>query len=103
MRYLDVAVDLILADRRPAERYAWTAATTVAVLDWWVYDNFWHTNNVGNSPGAMEFAYDLAWKPGEIKPAEAADLAEAMGAEPVVCINPAAPESPLFLERLYRP
>jgi hypothetical protein len=68
-----------------------------------VYDNFWYTNFVGNSPGAMEFRYDFAWRPGRLSPQEAATIAESLAAEPVVCINPALPESPLFLERLYRP
>ena len=36
-RYLDIALDAILAtqDKPPAERFAWTAETTVSVLDWW--------------------------------------------------------------------
>lgn len=36
-RYLDIALDAIQATRAkpPAGRFAWTAETTVAVLDWW--------------------------------------------------------------------
>jgi hypothetical protein len=36
-RYLDIALDAIQATRgkTPAGRFAWTAETTVAVLDWW--------------------------------------------------------------------
>lgn len=68
-----------------------------------LYDNFWYTNFQGDSPGIMEFQFDLAWRhqiPGD---AEAAALAESMVVEPVMVLNPAQPEHPLFLQHLFRP
>jgi hypothetical protein len=68
-----------------------------------LYDNFWYTNFQGDSPGVMEFQFDLAWRgqlPGDH---EAATLAESLNVEPVMVINPAQPEHPLFLQHLFRP
>ena len=68
-----------------------------------LYDNFWYTNFQGDSPGVMEFQFDLAWRPQLAGDAEAAALAESLVAEPVMVINPAMPEHPLLLRHLYRP
>ena len=68
-----------------------------------LYDNFWYTNFQGDSPGVMEFQFDLAWRRQLAGDAEAAALAESLVAEPVMVINPAMPEHPLFLRHLYRP
>lgn len=68
-----------------------------------VYDNFWYTNFQGDSPGTMEFQFDLVWKNQLNGDAEASAIAGALVSEPVMVINPAMPEHPLFLEDLYRP
>ncbi len=68
-----------------------------------VFDNFWYTNFQGDSPGVMEFQFDLVWRDGEIGDATAAGLAEALSTDPVMVLNPALPEHPSFMERLYRP
>ena len=49
----------------------------------------------------MEFQFDLAWRPDA--GGDPAALAEALTGEPVVVINPALPEQPSFIERLYQP
>ena len=68
-----------------------------------VYNNFWYTNFVGDSPGVMEFQYDLTWQ-SKIKDDAAAEAtAETLVSEPVMSINPAMPESPIFIQDLYRP
>ena len=68
-----------------------------------VYNNFWYTNFVADSPGVMEFQFDLVWRERIADDAEAEAVAEALVTDPVMVINPAQPEHPLFLERLYRP
>jgi hypothetical protein len=68
-----------------------------------VYDNFWYTNFQGDSPGVMEFQFDLAWREQLAGDAAAEALADTLVAEPVLVLNPSLRESPLFLERLYRP
>lgn len=66
-----------------------------------VYNNFWYTNFVGDSPGVMEFQFDLTW---QAKPAaNPADLAGTLLAEPPVMINPAQREHRIVIERLYKP
>ena len=66
-----------------------------------LYNNFWYTNFLGDEPGVMEFQFDLAWHPDT--DGDPAALAEALTGEPVVVINPALPEQPSFIERLYQP
>jgi len=68
-----------------------------------LYDNFWYTNFQGDSPGVMEFQFDLIWRKQLAGDAEAAALAESLVTDPVMVINPALPEHPLFLQHLYRP
>jgi len=68
-----------------------------------LYDNFWYTNFQGDSPGVMEFQFDLVWRKQLAGDAEAAALAESLVTDPVMVINPALPEHPLFLQHLYRP
>jgi hypothetical protein len=65
-----------------------------------VFDSGWYTNFVGNEHGVMEFEFDLAWR--ERLP-NAAALADTLVSQPVVLINPAARETPVILENLYRP
>lgn len=65
-----------------------------------VFDNFWHTNFVANSNGAMEFVFDLLWS---ATPVDADALAETLSSEPVAIVNPVAAESPELLERLFKP
>ena len=68
-----------------------------------VYNNFWYTNFVADSPGVMEFQFDLVWRDRIADDAEAEAVAETLVTDPVMVINPAQPEHPLFLEHLYRP
>ena len=68
-----------------------------------VYDNFWYTNFQGDSPGVMEFQFDLAWREQLAGDAAAEALANTLVSEPVLVLNPSLPENPLFLQRLYRP
>ena len=67
------------------------------------YDNFWYTNFQGDSPGVMEFQFDLVWRQDLAGDAAAESLANALMMEPVMEINPAFPEHPVFIDRLYRP
>jgi hypothetical protein len=68
-----------------------------------LYDNFWYTNFQGDSPGVMEFQFDLVWRNrlGDDREAEA--LADALVTEPIMVLNPSLPEHPLFLQHLYTP
>ncbi len=65
-----------------------------------LFNNFWYTNFVGNSNGAMEFQFDLMWAADLASPA---DVAESLVTPPVVSINPALREHPALTERLFRP
>ncbi len=68
-----------------------------------LYDNFWYTNFQGDSPGVMQFQFDLVWRNGLRGDAEAEALAGALVTDPVMVINPALPEHPLLIKGLYRP
>lgn len=68
-----------------------------------LYDNFWYTNFQGDSPGVMEFQFDLVWRRELAGDAAAETLASALCTEPVPVLNPALAEHPLFLRHLYRP
>lgn len=68
-----------------------------------VFDNFWYTNFQGDSPGVMEFQYDLVWSNRVGNDADAAQWADSLLSEPVMVINPSLPEHPLYLQHLYRP
>ena len=65
-----------------------------------VFDNFWHTNFVANSSGAMEFQFDLTWRK-EIPDADI--LAEALVSTPVVAINPAGVVSQELMKSIFTP
>ncbi len=67
-----------------------------------LYDNLWYTNFQGDHPGVMKFQFDLVWRQ-ELAAAQAASLAEALVTEPVMVINPALPEHPAVLKRLFQP
>ena len=67
------------------------------------FNNFWYTNFVADSHGAMEFQFDLAWRSRIATATAAEDLADSLLAEPQVLINPGLAEAPAMLERLYRP
>ena len=67
-----------------------------------IYNNFWYTNFVADSPGVMEFQFDLAWRK-KLNAAEADQIAESMTLEPIQLVNPAAKEQPAYIERLYQP
>ncbi len=68
-----------------------------------IYDNFWYTNFQGDSPGVMEFQFDLIWRNAVAGDNEAEQLAEALAGEPVMVINPSLPENPSFMKHLFRP
>lgn len=66
-----------------------------------VFDNFWFTNFVADSNGAMEFQFDLAWRSELPASVSAADVARTLVSDPVVLINPGLPEDPIVMKRLY--
>jgi hypothetical protein len=68
-----------------------------------LYDNFWYTNFQGDSPGVMEFQYDLIWRQSLNGDADAAQLAAGLLTEPVMAINPAMPEDPILMRHLFKP
>ncbi len=68
-----------------------------------VLNNFWYTNFHADSPGIMEFRFDLVWQPAGAVAGPAEELAETLAAEPVVLIQPPLSEDPRVAERLYRP
>jgi hypothetical protein len=68
-----------------------------------LYDNFWYTNFQGDSPGVMEFQFDLVWRERLAGDADAARVAAGLVSEPVMAINPAMPEDPLLMQHLFRP
>ena len=65
-----------------------------------IFNNHWHTNFVADQHGAMEFQFELVWKP---KIDDPAALADALAAEPAVLINPAFKPDPMFERDLWRP
>ena len=65
-----------------------------------IFNNHWHTNFVADEHGAMEFRFELVWKP---KIDDPAATAEALAAEPAVLINPALKPDPMFERDLWRP
>ncbi|NOX54099.1 MAG: hypothetical protein GXP27_06595, partial [Planctomycetes bacterium] len=67
-----------------------------------IFNNRWYTNFVADSHGVFEFQFDLAWKK-HLDPTAVGALAEALQAEPLVLINPAATDEPLYIKHLYRP
>lgn len=68
-----------------------------------VYDNFWYTNFQGDSPGVMEFQFDLVWRERLESDAEAGRWAETLAGDPVMVINPAGAENEAVLKRLFTP
>jgi len=101
-RWLWVSRDipLVTFDRpQPLARLDYPPPSTGRLLTM-IYNNFWYTNFLGDEPGVMEFQFDLAWRADDS--GDAAALAEALTSEPVVVINPALPEQPSFLKRLYQ-
>ena len=68
-----------------------------------LYDNFWYTNFQGDSPGVMEFQFDLIWRDQLADDRAAEALAGALVTETVMVLNPSLPEHPLFIQDLYHP
>jgi hypothetical protein len=67
-----------------------------------LYNSLWYTNFVGDSPGVMEFQFDLVWH--DKLPAEGVEaIAETLLAETPCMISPALREHPIVIERLYKP
>jgi hypothetical protein len=67
-----------------------------------IFDNRWFTNFVADSHGAMEFQFDLAWKPAG-EPISAEELAESLVGEPQVIITPSWKDDPVVARYLCRP
>jgi hypothetical protein len=67
-----------------------------------IFDNRWFTNFVGNSHGAMEFQFELAWKPAADGPFSPEALADTLVCEPQVIITPAWKDDPIVARHLYR-
>jgi hypothetical protein len=67
-----------------------------------IFDNRWFTNFVGNSHGAMEFQFELAWKPAADGPISAEALADTLVSEPPMIITPAWKDDPIIARHLYR-
>lgn len=67
-----------------------------------LFNNFWYTNFVADEHGVMEFQFDLVWRE-KLDPPAAAELADALVAEPVVLINSGGPEHPIVMQRLFNP
>ena len=68
-----------------------------------IFNNFWYTNFAADEHGVMEFQFDLVWRDQLEAPAAAADLADALVAEPIVLINSAGRDDPTVLQRLFTP
>jgi hypothetical protein len=68
-----------------------------------LFNNLWYTNFVGDAHWAMEFRFEISWRKAVGGPAEVEEIAGSLLAEPVVAINPALPESPVLIERLFTP
>ena len=68
-----------------------------------LFNNMWYTNFVGDSHGVMEFRFELVWRKELDQAASAERLAQSLVMEPSVNINPGLKESPIFMNRLYRP
>ena len=66
-----------------------------------LYDNSWYTNFQADSPGVMEFQFDLVWRKDLDVPPDS--LADALTTDPVVLINPVAKEDPRVMKRLHEP
>jgi hypothetical protein len=65
-----------------------------------IYNNTWYTNFLANQPGAVEFQFDLIWKPAIKKPHA---WANTLSSNPVVVINGDGQEDPIVLNRLFKP
>ncbi len=66
-----------------------------------VFNNIWFTNYYADSPGIMEFQYDLVWSP--TKYPDPGAMANSLESEPVVLINPAPRENRFMMEDLFNP
>jgi len=67
-----------------------------------VFNNFWYTNFVGDSHGAMEFQFDLTWRE-KLDQGGVDDLAATLLSEPQVLLQPGLKEDPLVIRRLFNP
>ena len=79
------------------------APSRTALIMAMLYNNFWYTNFLGDSPGVMEFQFDLVWREAVESGAHADALAGALMLDPQVLIQPAGPEHPLVQKRLHQP
>ncbi len=68
-----------------------------------LFNNFWYTNFVADEHGVMEFQFDLVWRAKLDSPTAAAELADALVADPVVLINSDGKDDPIVVQRLFTP
>ena len=68
-----------------------------------LFNNFWYTNFVADEHGVMEFQFDLVWREKLNSPTAAAELADALVADPVVLINSDGKDDPIVVQRLFTP
>jgi hypothetical protein len=87
-------------DTHVLEKLTGTPADTNRILSI-VFNNVWFTNYYADSPGELEFQYDLVWN--ERKYNDPAALAGSLETDPVVLINPAQREHPVIMDDLFRP
>ncbi len=66
-----------------------------------IYNNFWYTNFLGDSPGLMEFQFDLVWKERLDESTDYLDLMHALCSDPVVLIHSGPKEDPVLVRHLY--
>jgi hypothetical protein len=68
-----------------------------------LYNSVWYTNFLASTEGMLEYQFDLAWSAKPVPPSGVEAFADALTIEPLVHINPAVPDEPLYLERLFKP
>jgi hypothetical protein len=67
-----------------------------------VFNNIWFTNFVADSHGALEFQFDLAWRPSGNDAVPHGIIAETLQLDPTVVLNVQEREDPIFMRRLHR-
>jgi len=68
-----------------------------------LYNNVWYTNFLASTEGLLEYQFDIAWSAKPVPPSSVEALSDALTSDPLVHINPAAAEEPLYLQRLFKP
>ena len=65
-----------------------------------VYNNMWDVNYQDDSPGEMEFSYDIAWKNKDIDTKNVSQLVQTYFLSPSVMINPKNREDKFTFKRM---